>query len=213
MDELPVWLYGTHIGELVRTSGRAFLRWSSEAEERWGINSPVMSRHLRVGFSNVDQTESFFGALLPEGRHLDRLATAARVPSNDLVGLFAYVGADLAGALSIGDSRAASEPQTLDGDEIARLLDRAEGFLIGGGGSALPGFQSKLTLTRQAGRWLRGNGTIPSTHILKPVLPEYRAAADSEGYVLRLAQDLGLAHYEKLGRRHRWSTGPGDREI
>jgi len=194
--ELPVSLYGTHVGELVSSGGKAILRWSPEAEERWGINSAVLSRSLRVSLSSIEHTESFFGALLPEGRHLDRLATSAKTVSNDLLGLLAHVGADLAGALRVGQPRDPTEPQALSLIEVAALLDSASGFLVGGGGSALPGFQRKLTLTLQEGRWVRGNGTLPSTHILKPVEAEYRSSVESEHYVLRIAKHLGLAQFE-----------------
>lgn len=196
-DELAVTLYGTHLGELVRLpTGRAQLRWSAEAEDRWGINSPVLSRHLRVGLESSEHTESFFGALLPEGVHLDRLATAAKTATNDLVGLFAHVGADLAGALAIGGAHAPGDPEELTHEEIALLLERADGFLVGGGGTALPGFQRKLTLTRVDGKWYRGNGSLPSTHILKPVAPDYRSALDSEHYLLSIARTLGLSPFE-----------------
>lgn len=203
--DLPVTLYGTHIGELVRSDGRALLRWSDEAEQRWGINSVTLSRNLRVGMSSVAATESFFGNLLPEGAHLDRLAQHAQVASNDLVGLLAVVGADLAGALRVGTNREHTDPQKLDTEQVAELLDRADGFLVGGGGSALPGFQRKLTLSRVDGVWVRGNGTIASTHILKPVPGDRRAAVEAEAFTLAIGRDLGLApydaHVEQIGDR------------
>jgi serine/threonine-protein kinase HipA len=194
--ELPVTLYGTHLGELVRSGDRALLRWSDDAAERWGVNATVLSRGLRVGFSNTAQTESFFGGLLPEGVHLDRLAAHAQTASNDLVGLLAIVGADLAGALRVGSERESTDPEILGTEQLIALLDSADGFLVGGGGSALPGFQRKLTLTREAGRWVKGNGTVPSTHILKPVPAENRSAVEAEAYTLKLARHLGLLSYE-----------------
>ncbi|TFC06412.1 type II toxin-antitoxin system HipA family toxin [Cryobacterium mannosilyticum] len=204
--DLPVTLYGIHIGELARTGGGGTLfRWSDDAEERWGFNSPVLSRSLRVGFSNVARTESFFGALLPEGQNLVNLAREVKVASNDLLGILEKVGADLAGALRVGSAHEATESENLTGDEVDALLANASGFLVGGGGSALPGFQRKLTLTRGAdGTWLRGNGTIPSTHILKPVVEDYRTAVENENYTLGLAREVGLLGFdswvEKIGR-------------
>ena len=196
MTDLAVTLFDTTIGELTSANGKALLRWSADAEQRWGLNSPVLSRNLRVSDSSVEQTESFFGALLPEGRHIERLAANAQTTSNDLLGLLRYVGSDLAGALRVGDPRNPTEPETLSPDGVAQLLASASGFLVGGGGSALPGFQRKLTLTLEAGRWVRGNGTLPSTHILKPVETEFRASVESEHYVLRIAQELQLANFE-----------------
>lgn len=204
-EGLPVTLYGTHLGRLIRSGDRALLRWSAEAEERWRINSPVLSRTLRVGLHDREATESFFGGLLPEGVHLDRLAQQEQVASNDLVGLLEAVGADLAGALRVGEGHGRSEPETLTVEEVSVLLERADGFLVGGGGSALPGFQRKLTLTRDGGAWVRGNGTLPSTHILKPVPADRRALVEAEAYTLALARALGLApydaHVEQLGDR------------
>lgn len=204
---LRVYLYETHIGDLVATgTGGVSLHWSKAAEDRWLINSPVLSQSLRVGSSTPAQTASFFGALLPEGANLDRLANEIHVPSNDLVGIFNRVGADLAGALRVGDARAATDPQALDDGQIDALLARASGFLVGGGGSALPGFQRKLTLTRTDGVWVRGNGSIPSTHILKPVSDEERRAVENENYALAAGRELGLLSFdswvETIGRRH-----------
>ena len=195
-SSLPVVLYGTEIGDLVEVDGRTLLRWSAAAEERWGLNSSVLSRHLRVGRSDVDRTESFFGALLPEGNLLETLARELRVSSSDLRGLLAAVGGDLAGALVIGGEQVPAAPERLTEAQIGELLRTANGYLVGGGGSALPGFQRKLTLSLRDGEWYRGNGTWPSTHILKPVALEYRSAVDAEAYCLQLARAVGLAGYE-----------------
>jgi serine/threonine-protein kinase HipA len=205
--DLPVTLFGTHIGELTSVDNRALLRWADDAEERWGLNSPVLSRNLRVSFANTDQTESFFGALLPEGRHLDQLASRAGTVSNDLLGLLRHVGADLAGALRVGDAPEDLPAEVLEPDEVAALLASASGFLVGGGGSALPGYQRKLTLTRVEGQWLRGNGSLASTHILKPVDPQYRSSVESEHYVLQVARRLGLAPFDT------WVEPMGDFQV
>ena len=206
-DTLEVSLYGTLIGELARGRGGAQFQWSNDAEKRWGINSAVLSRSLLVGTTNRGQAESFFGALLPEGIHLDRLAKEAKVASDDLVGLLQHVGADLAGALRIGRTRIASDPERLSEQEVSLLLDTASGFLVGGGGTALPGFQRKLTLTRRDGSWWRGNGSLASTHILKPVLSEHRSAVESEAYLLAIGRELGLVTYES------WTEKIGDRFV
>lgn len=198
VDHLPVVLYGTMVGYLEREGAGAVLRWSAEAERRWGLGSRVLSASLRVGQESVELSESFFGALLPEGEHIARLAREVKVDRGDLVGLLAEVGADLAGALRVAPatSRTARDPETLTTDEVGALLDRADGFLIGGGGSALPGFQRKLTLTRDGSHWIRGNGIIPSTHILKPVGADARSAVEAEGYALAVAREVGLTSME-----------------
>ncbi|GAA2955232.1 type II toxin-antitoxin system HipA family toxin [Microbacterium schleiferi] len=197
-DALPVRLYDTRIGTLERTArGGVVLRWSREAIDRWGENSRVLSAGLRVGVDDEHASEAFFGGLLPEGEHIARLAREVKVDRGDVVGLLAEVGADLAGALRVGHLEAQQrDPEKLDIDAVGALLDRASGFLIGGGGSALPGFQRKLTLTRRDGSWWRGNGVIPSTHILKPVAAEYAASVESENYALQVAWHAGLLAFE-----------------
>ncbi|WP_341580034.1 type II toxin-antitoxin system HipA family toxin [Microbacterium schleiferi] len=197
-DALPVRLYDTRIGTLERTArGGVVLRWSREAIDRWGENSRVLSAGLRVGVDDEHASEAFFGGLLPEGEHIARLAREVKVDRGDVVGLLAEVGADLAGALRVGHLEAQQrDPEKLDIDAVGALLDRASGFLIGGGGSALPGFQRKLTLTRRDGSWWRGNGVIPSTHILKPVAAEYVASVESENYALQVARHPGLLAFE-----------------
>ena len=194
---LRVELYGVHIGDLTRAPrGRALFDWSNDALARWPLRSTPLSASLPVGTSNVDTTESFFGALLPEGRWLDLLANALQVRSNDLIGIFGAVGADLIGALTIGAGRVTGQPRLLEESELVQLLSQAAGYILGGGGSALPGFQRKLALTRSDGRWIAGNGTKPSTHILKPVSEENRHLVEGENYVLGVARALGLLHFD-----------------
>lgn len=192
---LPVSLHGQPIGTLTDgPDGRPLMVWARPTP--WRLNSAVLSRHLRVGLTDSDATQSFFGGLLPEGEHLNRLARELKIGSDDLVGIFAAVGADLVGALRIGESRDPLEPQTLTSADVRELLRQAPGFLVGGGGSAVPGFQRKLTLTRVDGQWMRGNGQLASTHILKPVPEALRATVDAEAYSLSLTRELGLSSFE-----------------
>jgi serine/threonine-protein kinase HipA len=194
-ETLGVTLYGTPVGELGSRNSVATFTWTSDAEERWGLGSPVLSQSLLVGRSAPSAVDAFFGGLLPEGIWLDRLAQRAAVSSRDIVGLLGAVGADLAGALVIGDAHSPSAPERLDDAGLELVLESASNFLVGGGGTAVPGYQRKVTLTRRDDAWWIGNGTWPSTHILKPVAAEYRSAADAEAYILKLARALGLTTF------------------
>lgn len=194
--ELPVTLYGMHIGELVRGERGALFRWVEASELAWPLLSTVLSLNLRVGETSVAQTESFFGGMLPEGTHLGDLARQVKTDRADLVGLLAEIGSDLAGALSVGAPPEQRDPADLSATEVEQLIANARGYLVGGGGSALPGFQRKVALTRRDGRWVRGNGRLPSTHILKPVPDDKRSAAEAELYVLAIARELGLLEFD-----------------
>ena len=128
---LRVYLYETHIGDLVATgTGGVSLHWSKAAEDRWLINSPVLSQSLRVGRSTPAQTASFFGALLPEGANLDRLANEIHVPSNDLVGIFNRVGADLAGRCGSGTLARPRTHRRLTMDKLMHFWPAHRGFWL-----------------------------------------------------------------------------------
>ncbi|MWV48341.1 hypothetical protein GRS96_03500 [Rathayibacter sp. VKM Ac-2803] len=66
---------------------------------------------------------------------------------------------------------------------------------------SLAGAQAKFGLLRQRGEWMLPTGSVPSTHILKPGIPSYRASALNEHVCLELARRLGLiAARSRIGR-------------
>jgi len=189
--ELPVFLYAKHIGDLVADDrGLVKFRWSEAAAAQWPAGSTILSRSLRQGSSTAESTAAFFGGLLPEGRNRELLD-----PTGDLIRAFEQVGADLAGALQIGTTQS-TEPQPLIERDLDALLRSASGFLVGGGGHALAGFQPKIGMTRVDGRWIRGNGALASTHILKPARAANRRVVENENYALAAARALGLLNFE-----------------
>ena len=218
-ERLPVHLYGTLAGWLSGDDETTTFDWAPEAIGRWGVNSSVMSTSLPVGRApEPDAPANFFGGMLPEGIGLEKLAQTAQVGHRNIFGMYRLVGRDLAGALVIGNAESSrGEAALLNPQEIGVLLDNASGYVIGGGGSALPGFQRKITLTRLDGRWYRGGDEHASTHILKPVATEYQTAAHCEDYTLRLSREIGLSDYETwveaIDGRHVLVIERYDREI
>lgn len=191
MTDLPVSLYGDDLAVL-RSDGS--LDWADAPLRR---GSTALSQSLRFGHPvTVEAAGNFFGGLLPESRWRTRLADELGVDEHDYAGMLADVGRDLAGALVIGDAHAHAAPEPVDGARIAELLARAGGYLVGGGGSSLTGYQRKIALTRIDGGWMLGNGTLPSTHILKPVDAERRGSVHAENYTLALARAIGLTTFD-----------------
>lgn len=197
---LPVELYGRHIADLHRGARGLEIDWSpSRGRLRGAIE---VSANLPTGIdASAAAVESFFGGLLPEGPWLNRLADEVGVVHTDVYGLLEHVGGDLAGALRIGPGCAARPPRRLDADELPRLLEQAGGYVLGGGGSALPGFQRKLALTRMSGEWWLGGGSLPSTHILKPSTELSSRITDAEDYLLGLSRALGLTTFASWTER------------
>ncbi len=195
-EPLPVRLYGQQIATLHRTGSTTLgLEWNREHSAR--VGSTLLSGSLRFGHDVDDQAVAdFFGGYLPEGTGLDSLAGEVGVSTFDVFGMLEHVGADLPGALIVGTGRDAHDPEPLHADELPGLLDRAAGYATGGGGSALPGFQRKLTLTRKDGRWWKGNGTWPTTHILKPAPERLPIIVRAEAWVLDLSRTVGLTTFD-----------------
>ena len=198
-NELEVELYNLSIGSLQGRGNDPVLAWSEELEATgWELFSPVLSNSLPLGkVTDPNAGSNFFGGLLPEGRWLGKLANEIGTGDRDIVGLFSKVGGDLAGALRVGVSdHEASDPEELTSDDVRTMLEGAGGFMIGGGGSALAGYQRKIALSRIDGRWYAGRGSTPSTHILKPVLQGDEPQAYGEDYTLALARHMGLSSFE-----------------
>jgi serine/threonine-protein kinase HipA len=193
---LPVQLYGTLLGHLSgRVDGSVF-EWDDAGAQAFGRGSRVLSDSMRVGRPlSPDAADNFFGGLLPEGIWLSQLAREVGVAERDVTGLLNYVGRDLAGAMTVGVVPLAEEPEPLNAASIRSLLERAGGYVIGGGGSALPGFQRKIALSRLHDHWYAGNGSVPSTHILKPAPAEFVDTLHRENYTLSLARELSLSPF------------------
>lgn len=197
-DRLPVRLAGRIVGEL-DAHGR--LHWDSGWPDLAPLNSPALSLSLPFGEPSLD-TGPFFGGLLPEGIGLERLAREIRVASNDLFGMLREVGADVGGAVTVGEPRPAVDPIVIEEDEYEAILRRAAGYIrgsaVGGGGSSATGVQPKIALTWDppSGRWMIGRGSTPSTHLLKPVPNEHSARVLAEAHLNAVARSLGLSSHE-----------------
>lgn len=138
--------------------------------------------------------------LLPEGEPLRAMTRALGVARDDILGLIAETGRDLAGALAVGAPRTGAAPGVIpitSPDDLARIIDNlpARPFLVGEEGisMSLAGAQEKLPLTRSA----EGDLAIPvngepSTLILKPDNPRLPGSVQNEALCMTLARLVGL---------------------
>ena len=171
---LGVWLYGMRIAEIA-PKGRGndlTMRYTDEACARWPGNSRILSCSLPLSRSPLNPTEYFRG-LLPEGQHLQYLASQAKVATSDLFSLLARYGRDVAGAVVVSaddPAKRAGDAILYDGeslaDEVAGLDERPLA-LYDDSELSLPGLQNKLLLIKTDVGWARPVGGRPSTHILK----------------------------------------------
>jgi len=201
MSGLQVSLYETPLGTIRphHHSGVAFTP-STEGVERFGVGSPVLSLSMPLRLRQYTHASGpFFAGLLPEGEALERLGVLARTEPTDIVGLLAFAGRDVAGAVVLGP-QTQSQPSYVELDDygVAERLRNAGRYPLGevGGGTSLPGYQRKIALARAGETFFAREGGAASTHILKPARSrEYDDSIATEGYVLDLAHRLGLATY------------------
>jgi serine/threonine-protein kinase HipA len=148
----------------------------------------------------------FLENLLPEGRALDIVSTTHQVSKNNIYGLIRELGRETSGALAFFPEDLAPQDQTNRRREIKReeLRERIEQrsqipFAAWDGRVRLSiaGHQDKLGVYLDAnqGRMYLVEGTLASTHILKPEPPEGRLPmlVANEHYAMKLAGRLGLA--------------------
>ena len=199
MTRLGVWQWdGFHVADIEDRRGTVFLRYTDDARSRWIESSPVVSCSLPVSQKWRDAT-GFLRGVLPEGRHLERMAADAGLAVTDTSGLLRRYGRDVAGALVIADEWPGDRPghavpydESSLADEVASMEDRSLG-LYDDSELSIAGIQNKLLLIAQdAGGWARPAGGAPSTHILKADHTRHPGLIEAEVACMRLARHLGL---------------------
>ena len=137
--------------------------------------------------------------LLPEGAPLRAMTHALGVAQDDILGLIAETGRDLAGALTIGAPRPGDAPgfTRIPGPEaLARIIAElpSRPFLVGeeGVSMSLAGAQDKLPLAMVDGQLAIPTGGAASTHILKPDNPRLPGSVQNEALCMVLARRCGL---------------------
>ena len=143
----------------------------------------------------------FFGGVLPEGNSRAILARLLGISRENDFALLEAIGGECAGAVSLLPS--GRHPDELGrglrplgpteiGDLLAELPRRpllagTDGFRM-----SLAGAQHKIALAVDGDDYFLPLGASPSTHILKPAMPEYEGVVFNEAFCLDLAAACGL---------------------
>ena len=209
---LQVLLNNRPVGRLEKeSSGAIHFRY----DERWLAKSdaiPVsLSLPLREDAYRGERVAAVFENLLPDSDVLRRrIAEKVGARGTDAYSLLSEIGRDCVGALQFipaGDElptrKSDAVGKTVSDREIEQLLanlaraplglDREQDFRI-----SVAGAQEKTALLRLKGKWLKPQGTTPTTHILKPqigTLPnglDLSNSVENEFYCLHLMAAFGL---------------------
>jgi len=203
---LYVLMYGQPMGRLIAEGGTVSFHY----EDSWLERPDNFPLSLSMPLSAKDHpnrvVNPYLWNLLPDNE--ETLRTWARnfgVKKNAFA-LLSFTGEDLPGAAQIVKPErlevltAQQEPvvQWLDEAQIAQRLrelrtDRTAWLQPGDVGYfSLAGAQPKMALHRQGDRWGIPAGRTPTTHILKPPIPDLEGFAENEHFCLRLASRVGL---------------------
>ena len=139
--------------------------------------------------------------LLPESEQLRTLGQLLGLSRSDVIGLLSAIGGDTAGALSIGQPGRTATVQWRPVETSPELEGLIEGlpskpFLAGeeGVSMSLAGAQTKLAVAvDEAGRISIPMNGSPSTHILKPDVPQLYGSIHNEAFCLTLARRINLS--------------------
>ena len=216
-ERLSVLLAGRVIGELTKAAGR---KLSFQYDEAWrhAAEAFPLSLSMPLAASKHDHrsTTAYLWGLLPENPVvLDRWARQFQVSSADPFALLAYVGEDCPGAVQFVQPQRAARWLEPSKNEIVWLTEPDIGERIrllqqdhaawrapnDTGQFSLAGAQPKTALLFDGRRYGVPAGRTPTTHILKPALPELDGHAENEHLCLALARALGLPSAESSVRR------------
>ena len=199
---LGVYWDGKEVGRLERVDER-----SREYAFRYTQKSRSISLSLPVSQEQFSPAESrpFFEALVPEGAVREQIASQLKLAASDSYGLLAELGRDCAGALQIVEAKRMSETpsvQWLDDRELDILIEELPQHPLGMHVEderlrlSLAGVQRKAVLVRDgSGRFGKPLHGMPSSHILKPELPDskYPGLAGNEYFCMRLSARCGIS--------------------
>ena len=205
MSNLVVELYGNVLGTLSYDRNRFNFEVDHNIFNRYSLSSTIMSLSvpLNLSFTTTQKkrTHNFFAELLPEGRNIEWLMQSLPRGEQTLYDLLRKYGKDIAGALTIYDpddpiSTVNPIAEPISGNGIRDLLEHMPQAALGNspvsGKTSLGGVQGKILLARIGESWHRVHYGHPSTHILKPVVPEYPTLIYDEAFCMRMAYYSGL---------------------
>lgn len=238
-DRLDIWLYGLRVAHIeTATDGRIRLDWTSDARDRWGEGTRVLSAKLPIGTQPVPAlVRNYLDGLLPEGNARTNHAMTAGLAPDNTFGLIRAYGRDTTGAAlfvepGTGDPTRAGRYERIEIEEVSERLRYADVHSparyggVTGESSALPGMVPKIALHRDGPNWFACKDGAPSTWILKRAFPSDSGIGDiidTEVACLALAGEVGLTTVQAevidfgtqraiaVSRYDRQATGPDPR--
>lgn len=144
----------------------------------------------------------FFSGLLPDDQARKKIAMCLGISAENTFALLKAIGGECAGAVSLYPAGETPPAETshdmviLDDitlNKIFSILSKRP-LLAGEEGMrmSLAGAQTKLAIGFHEGNIALMKGTTPTTHILKPIIPDFTSSVYNEFFCMRLAKMIGI---------------------
>ncbi len=205
MESLNVFLLNRFVGALSSENGQLSFQYDSAYISN-AASAPIsFSMPLRAEPFDNQITAAFFENLLPPDIVRKRLGKILHLSRHNVFGFLKALGGDCAGAIALYPPDASQTNEVTETPELRELsldetvqiltelpkrplnMGRENGFRISGTGA-----QDKLIACVQDGKVFLPLYGAPSTHIIKPPIPEYPGSVFNELFCMRLAQMTGL---------------------
>jgi serine/threonine-protein kinase HipA len=186
-------------------SGRLQFSYAETWLDRQSAIPLSLSMPLANPLHGDDAIRPYLWGLLPDGEGtLNAWGQRFGVSPRNPFALIQHVGEDLQGAVQMvpadkleaiharGGATRLNAKQLEKGFAALMRHPASTQFALGGGQFSLAGAQPKKALYRVTGRWYEPRGRTPSTHILKPSIPNLAGQVENEAFCLRLAHQLDL---------------------
>lgn len=204
MKKLGVWLETRLVGALTQNIhgdlGFAYDKaWlADEGSQPISISLPKRGKPFTHKACNP-----FFDGLLPEAGQRRAVAKVVGVSHGNVYALLDSLGGEVAGALAFLPIGTVPEPldgdwplKPLDDTALLEVLDKLplRPMLAGEDGLrlSLAGAQAKLPVCVVGGQVHLPGPNQPTSHILKPSIPDLPGSTENEAFVMRLAAELGM---------------------
>jgi len=171
------------------------------AQDRLSASLPLQEQRFLA-----HQTKPFFEGLLPEERVRTSVANQLGIDFADSFGLLAAIGGECAGAVTLTPHGQPPEPvggiTWLDDDELSERIENLPSFPLGRdertrSRASLAGARRKLVAVVDGSRVGIPDGTLPTTHLLKPQWrsgpddPQIHDIVANEAFCMRVAKRAG----------------------
>jgi len=206
MSELRVLIDEEEVGSIFQgAAGKLRFVYDDPWRNRIDAVPLSLSMPLTAKEHSHKAIESYLWNLLPDREEtLRQIAAEHDISHRNPFALAGARGEDLPGSVQIvpperiGSLRKRERIARVSEEQLAEVLrnrQRASGKTRIGEDSgffSLAGAQPKVAVCRVGGRWYEQRGYTPSTHIVKPSIPDLQQQVENEHFCLRLAEAVGL---------------------